>query len=41
MTKLLTAEFGEEDSIIRTATRDKVMTFVAGAGNESTGRSVG
>ncbi|WP_238429746.1 cytochrome P450 [Frankia nepalensis] len=44
MTDLLNAEFTDENGLVRTLTRDEVLTYVtvvAGAGNETTGRLVG
>jgi cytochrome P450 len=44
MTKLLTAEFEDEDGELRTLTREEVLTYttvLAGAGNETTGRLIG
>ncbi|MBW8486349.1 cytochrome P450 [Actinomadura parmotrematis] len=44
MTKLLTTEFEDEHGVVRTLTRDEVLTYVtvvAGAGNETTGRLIG
>ena len=44
MTKLLTAEFEDENGEQRTLTRDEVLTYttvLAGAGNETTGRLIG
>ncbi len=44
MTDLLNAEFQDETGVVRTLTRDEVMTYltvVAGAGNETTGRLIG
>jgi cytochrome P450 len=44
MTDLLTAEFEDENGVVRTLTRDEVVTYatvVTGAGNETTGRLIG
>lgn len=44
MTQLLTAEFTDDDGVIRTLTRPEVSTYtavLAGAGNETTGRLIG
>jgi cytochrome P450 len=44
MTKLLTAEFEDEDGVVRNLTRAEVLTYVmllAGAGNETTTRLIG
>jgi cytochrome P450 len=44
MTKLLLAEFEDEDGVVRTLTREEVLTYVlllAGAGNETTTRLIG
>ena len=44
MTKLLTAEFEDEDGAVRNLTRAEVLTYVmllAGAGNETTTRLIG
>jgi cytochrome P450 len=44
MTKLLTAEFEDELGVVRTLTREEVLTYVmllAGAGNETTTRLIG
>ncbi len=44
MTRLLTAEFQDENGETRTLTRQEVLTYtavVAGAGNETTGRLIG
>jgi cytochrome P450 len=44
ITELLHAEFEDEHGVIRTLTRDEVLTYVtvvAGAGNETTGRLIG
>ena len=44
MTELLNAEFEDENGVLRTLTRDEILTYmtvVAGAGNETTGRLVG
>jgi cytochrome P450 len=44
MTQLLNAEFEDEDGVVRTLTRQEVLTYtavVAGAGNETTGRLIG
>jgi cytochrome P450 len=44
MTRLLNAEFVDENGETRTLTRDEVLTYtavIAGAGNETTGRLIG
>jgi cytochrome P450 len=44
MTELLNAEFEDETGVVRTLTRDEVLTYVfvvAGAGNETTTRLIG
>jgi cytochrome P450 len=44
MTKLLTAEFEDEDGVVRKLTRAEVLTYImllAGAGNETTTRLIG
>jgi cytochrome P450 len=44
MSHLITAEFEDEHGVVRTLTREEVVTYVtivAGAGNETTGRLIG
>jgi cytochrome P450 len=44
MTELIQAEFTDENGVLRTLTRDEILTYVtvlAGAGNETTGRLIG